>query len=133
MSYVTKGPSCWVWVGTLGGNGYGKVYFNGKPRWAHRVVYELHGNKIPHGLELDHLCRNPLCVNPSHLEPVTHRENMMRAPHTARHIHAAKTHCPSGHPYSPENTTVYRGMRYCRICSRKHKIAYKMRKGKSHE
>ncbi|WP_369010576.1 HNH endonuclease signature motif containing protein, partial [Bacillus cereus] len=46
---------------------------------AHRYVYENLSGPIPEGMELDHLCRNPPCVNPDHLDPVTHEENMRRA------------------------------------------------------
>lgn len=76
------------------------------------------------GLTIDHLCRNPLCVNPDHLEPVTNSENVRRAAAAGAYEgngahHRAKTHCPKGHPYSGEN--LYRtpsGKRKCRECER---------------
>ena len=55
--------------------------------------------------------------NPAHMEPVTHKENMHRNPYIAAKI--AKTHCPYGHPYSPENTRIgWKGQRNCRTCER---------------
>lgn len=109
---------CWLWMGwTPGGvRGYGSIERDGKRPQAHRVAYELVAGVIPEGLTLDHLCRTPPCVNPAHLEPVTQRENTMRG-RTIPAANARKTHCPHGHPYSPENT--YRtpdGSRKCRVC-----------------
>ena len=68
---VVKGPDCWEWQGPRDTSGYGR---HGHFR-AHRVAYQLMVEPIPVGLVLDHLCRNPGCVNPDHLEPVTTREN----------------------------------------------------------
>jgi hypothetical protein len=70
---------CIIWKGQLDKDGYGRFKFKGKTQVAHRVSY-LHSNPIPEGLQLDHLCRNPSCVNPIHLEPVTSKENLRRSP-----------------------------------------------------
>jgi hypothetical protein len=51
-------------------------------RLAHIVYWEGEHGPVPEGLELDHLCRNPPCVNPAHLEPVTHQQNMQRSART---------------------------------------------------
>jgi len=114
---------CWLWLGVLGrgqGASYGQFCpANAKPQrglQAHRVAYELSGKvAIPDGMDLDHLCRNPRCVNPAHLEPVTHRENVMRGAGISA-VNARKTHCIHGHEYTAENTTINAGYRECRTC-----------------
>jgi hypothetical protein len=69
--YRTDGPNgCWVWTGYTDPNGYGRLHLS-RPRrtvQAHRYVYEQLVGPIPEGLEMDHLCRNPSCVNPQHRE-----------------------------------------------------------------
>lgn len=75
---VVKTDSCWLWVGHRQPFGHGRFTVNGKGVLTHRYSYELLVGDIPRGLDLDHLCRNPPCVNPAHLEPVTHRENCIR-------------------------------------------------------
>lgn len=75
---VHKTDDCWLWTSTLR-RGYGRFWIApGRFVPAHRFAYELLVGPIPEGLELDHLCRNPACVNPAHLDPVTHRENVRR-------------------------------------------------------
>ena len=81
-SFIEKTDKCWNWKGakvTTRGLTYG-IYrlSNGKAKKAHRLVYETSVGIIPIGLEMDHLCSNTLCVNPKHLEPVTHAENVRR-------------------------------------------------------
>lgn len=82
---AAKGPDyrvdtsgCWVWQHAPSDTGYGTKRVNGKTMLAHRWMYERQVGPIPVGLELDHLCRNRACVNPEHLEPVTHRINSLR-------------------------------------------------------
>lgn len=69
---------CWVWQLYKVGAGYGRMTVAGRQVLAHRHYYEQHVGPIPEGLELDHLCRVRCCVNPAHLEPVTHAENQRR-------------------------------------------------------
>lgn len=71
------GP-CWIWTAAKDSNGYGNFKINGGYRKAHCIAYELLGRVVPLGLQLDHLCRVPSCVNPDHFEPVTRKENIMR-------------------------------------------------------
>lgn len=110
--------ACWEWVGARSmKEGYGGISVNGRTRIAHRVAYELFVGPIPEGMQIDHLCRNRGCVNPSHLEPVTIRTNLTRSPLTLLSQAAQKTHCPRGHPYDEANTYLDKnGHRYCRIC-----------------
>ena len=104
------GPGdCWIWTASKDRLGYGKF---GRPSvLAYRFSYELHRGKIPSGLELDHLCRNPSCVNPEHLEAVTHRVNMLRGIGPSA-VNARKTHCKQGHPL----VLNYGSRRYCGKC-----------------
>lgn len=107
------GP-CWMWVGKLRKDGYG----------PYKRIYVKHRGPVPEGLDLDHLCRNIQCVNPWHLEAVTRLENIRRGVG-----HGSETHCPQGHAYTPENTTVRRNRRNCRTCEtartrRKHNAEY---------
>lgn len=76
VAYTPAG--CWLWTGHTILNGYGQVYHDGRSQMIHRIVYAAAKGAIPQGLDLDHLCRNRLCVNPDHLDPVTNRENAIR-------------------------------------------------------
>jgi hypothetical protein len=122
---------CWQWVGCGKDNGYGVHYGvigfrdGGKRRqyYAHRFSYIAHKGNIPDGYEIDHLCRRPMCVNPEHLEAVTRRENLMRG-NTVCAINAAKTQCPAGHEYSPDNTRTKDNVRKCRACDRVRRRRY---------
>ena len=116
---------CWNWTGATA-SGYGRFNVgNGKTVGAHQFAYKLLIGPIPTGLELDHLCRNPACVNPQHLEPVTHQTNIVRgdAPAVLRALYANMTHCRRGHPWDQVNTYWWRGKRHCRACQRLRKQA----------
>lgn len=114
---LAAGPNgCWLWTGNRGGGGgaYGIMSIVGRQNvYAHRWSYEFHRAPIPVGLEIDHLCRNTLCVNPWHLEPVTRQVN-------AKRMGLAVTACKYGHAYTPENTyaSPTNGQRQCKICRR---------------
>lgn len=118
---------CWLWAGAENGYGYGVL---GKGGWsrhngavmAHRFSYTLHKGEIPNGYVIDHLCRNPCCVNPDHLEAVTEKVNINRgiSAERIRKKFASITHCKNGHEYTEANTYRYSSSGYqhrgCRAC-----------------
>lgn len=117
---TVRASGCWDYAAdSRKGKSYRQVALREDGRavlkYAHRVMYEHMVGAIPEGSQLDHLCRNRMCVNPDHLEPVTPRENTRRAV-------ALITECPNGHPYNEANTAYsYAGdvrRRYCRECKR---------------
>ena len=114
-SRVTKGANpedCWAWMGSHTTAGYGSGRWAGRAEYAHRIAYRLFVGPIPEGCELDHLCRNRGCCNPTHLEAVSHHANIQRA-------YALRTQCPQGHAYDEANTYVDAlGHRKCRACRR---------------
>lgn len=99
---------CWPWLGPRTDQGYG-IY--SADFGAHRASYGIIVGEIPDGLEIDHLCNRPWCVNPYHLEPVTRAENAARR---ARRT----TRCIRGHEFTPENTARGQGQRRCKACTR---------------
>lgn len=125
---VRKTDGCWLWQGTVS-NKYGQfnMDINGKQVLAHRVSFLMAGGTIPDGFEVDHLCRNTLCVNPKHLEAVTHLENIRRALPYRNKIYKNYElggYCINGHEYTEESLCFYTdkksGRKYgsCRTCSR---------------
>ena len=105
---------CWEWQGAKNvTHGYGKIQVNKRTHNAHRIIYEVLVGPIPDGLVVDHLCRNKLCVNPDHLEPVTWAENIRRGIHTNQY--AKQVTCIRGHDFdyiTPD------GRRQCKTCAK---------------
>lgn len=114
---------CWLWTSAIS-HGYGVLGRGTRLEgnvFAHRLSFETLVSVVPSHLELDHLCRVRCCVNPAHLEPVTHAENIRRgmAPTSVAARHASMTHCPAGHPYDAANTYLRSDrwtFRACRKC-----------------
>lgn len=123
---------CWLWVGSLNGDGYGQFSIKGKSISAHRFSYMEFVGPIPDGLHLDHICRVRCCANPAHLEPVTNQENSIRgAKHgTYGKAQRDKTHCANGHPYAGDNLRFRpdTGYRICRTCDNSRKTVDGMKK-----
>lgn len=116
-----RGPDeCWPWQGSTDGR-YGEFWADGRKTKAHRVAWELaNGRPFPEGLHACHTCDNPPCVNPEHIFPATHQENLQDAERKGRLDHrgsSLRTHCRRGHEFTPENTYVTtKGHRRCRTC-----------------
>lgn len=114
---VLRTDGCWWWIGSTR-RGYGAFWIGGRVMRSHRVAYEASRGPIPPGLTLDHLCKNPACVNPDHLEPVTQYENVMRGDSFSA-AKARQTHCIRGHEMSGDNLRLKRnGARECKECCR---------------
>jgi hypothetical protein len=112
MAKVVADGDCWIWTGSVGSSGYGKIGSGGRygvDVLTHRTVWEHHNGPIPEGLVLDHLCGVIRCCNPWHLEPVIQTENQRRQS-------ARRTACNAGHTYTPESARVGPNGRECRIC-----------------
>lgn len=122
MDFVEKTTSCWLWNGPKNQNGYGKVSL-WKPKRttiaAHKFLFQKINGELPKGMELDHLCRIRHCVNPDHLEIVTHRENTLRGISMVA-VNAKKTHCKYGHEFTKKNTKICKSRgtieRNCKTC-----------------
>lgn len=112
---------CWVWIAALDTKGRGSYWQGGGMRSAYKVAYVDKYGPVPDGLELDHVCGQPRCVRPDHLEPVTHRENCIRA-------NPPKTHCPHGHALEGVNVFHDGQSRKCRQCVRRASREYMRRK-----
>lgn len=129
MSKVMPEPNsgCWLWMGYVAPNGYGKTAARRGGGWtttyAHREMYKMLVGEIPAGLDLDHKCKVRCCVNPQHLRPVTRAENMKTA-RSNRDVLLARTRCKNGHEYTAETTKLVTSpltglpTRKCMICNK---------------
>lgn len=134
---ISNSTGCWDWIAAKVPTGYGVLwdYRYQNSSYAHRIAWELFNGAIPIDKEIDHLCRNRCCVNPLHLELVSHTVNMRRGvwpKHKADRFYANSlvTHCPRGHEYNEENTynKITLGgkiKRNCRVCNREKKMEKK--------
>lgn len=129
---------CWLWTAKLSPERYPYFKLAGRSVLAHRLAHEHWIGPIPEGHEVDHLCFNSPCVNPSHLEAVTPEENIERARRAGRlslrpavHPNAAKTHCRRSHPLAGDNLRVIqwrdKTMRQCKACGAMHSRSHRAR------
>lgn len=107
---------CWIWTAAINSCGYGSFNVNGEICGAHNILFRELGGVIPQGFELDHKCRNRACVNPHHLEVVTHQINAKRG--LMGILHKPKTICSNGHQLSDETIYLNGRERVCLICKR---------------
>lgn len=121
-SFVREAPSgCWIWRG--GGNWndgsrskYPVFSIGGYSVRAHRFSYQAFVGKILPALQVDHICRTTMCVNPAHLRAVTPRENTLYGIGPSAQ-NARKIKCIKGHPFSGFNLLKAKtGSRICRAC-----------------
>lgn len=109
---------CWEWVGDKYSTGYPRFYAEGVQQAAHRFIFVQVNGELPLKYQVDHLCRNILCVRLEHLEAVTQAENQRRG-FSPSAINGRKIECDHGHPFTPENTYISpRGSRECRTCKK---------------
>lgn len=111
---------CWIYLGATNDIGYPtwRPYTTSKTQYVHRCSYEIFHGPIPDGAEVDHICHVRNCVNPDHLQALSHRENLMRSPNQPAAKNARKTHCIRGHELTPENTYEQPRGRGCVECRR---------------
>lgn len=138
--YVVDPSGCWLWTGTITGDGYGRLRVNGRGIGAHRVALMVAGVDIPEGLTVDHLCHtrdascpggvcmHRRCVNPDHLELVTGYENIMRG-RGSQAENARKVLCNRGHDAWMPHPTKDGPNRICAECKKINDREHAQRRG----
>jgi hypothetical protein len=112
---MSAGPlGCWPWMGRRNQYGYGVVQFAGRRSTCSRVSWLLTNGVLPDRTQVDHLCRNRICVNPAHLEPVTQQENQRRGLLARGRTPLGITYASGDHEHDIRSRA--KGGRYCRIC-----------------
>jgi hypothetical protein len=116
---ITVVQECWIWKASKLESGYGLFTDEyGKTITAHRWSFQHFHGVIPQGLVIDHICRNPSCVNPKHLQAISQSDNIKRS--LLVKARSARTHCKNGHEFTPQNTRYVKGQRgrRCSTCAK---------------
>lgn len=107
---------CWIFTGSTR-KGYGQIRDGSRIVGAHRFAYQYFIDEISPEMDIDHTCRNPICINPDHLFEATRRETVLRGEGLAAQ-NAKKTHCIRGHRFTKVNTYFSNDgkKRKCKTC-----------------
>lgn len=136
---VNPCTGCWLWAGSTSSHGYSTMYVSKGSHLVHRRLWEELRGEIPAKMELDHLCRNRACINPEHLEIVSHQQNVVRGINPAiaaareKGKALARTHCRKGHIWDNPKTSwvIKRGRviinRQCRFCCNENSRRYEQK------
>ena len=115
-SYVDRDTGCWEWTSTKNQKGYPRMKIDKVMCGAHRVSYEMFTGPLIDELEMDHICENRGCINPAHIQQISHGDNIRNG---ARWRHKKDNHCIHGHKYTEENTQIRAdGRKRCATCRR---------------
>jgi hypothetical protein len=128
---TTDPDECWLWTGSRRKvYGYGMFEWEGQSQ-AHRASYAHFKGPIPPNTQIDHLCSNPPCVNPSHLEAVDLVTDGARKKIRNR-WRGWPTHCKAGHLMDDLNThwRANGTGRQCRTCQRARQNEWALRNGR---
>lgn len=113
-----KQGDCWIWIGARTSGGYGRFKWKGKTKIASRWLYEYLNGELPKDIYIDHICKNPPCVQQDHLRLATPRQNVMWG-NTIVRMNAEKTYCIRGHELLGKNLLIRRdGRRRCQVCEK---------------
>lgn len=87
-TYVEKTETCWLWIGALSDNGYGRLHVHRRSLSVHRLSYVIHRGAIPEGQYVLHHCDRRACIRPDHLFLGTHLDNINDMLQKKRHLMA---------------------------------------------
>ena len=113
--YNVAATGCWNWTAARV-YGYGKFFVEGRLVRAHRYSYEQTHGQIPVGWYVDHVCKNPSCVNPAHLRAVSPKISALENSDSPTALNARKAQCPRGHGNYTIRKSGSRIYRRCKAC-----------------